>query len=272
MENVDKWPLVSVLFITYKRVHLLKTAVESFRQHTSYPNIEVVIADDGSGPEIQAIIRTLPADVFALLPKNHGLGANNNNGLRHCSGKYILMLQDDWPCYGPPDYLRESVRVMEANPRLGLVNFAGAKHPVDAMQPLTGATEPCFVTPVPLDDGTKRYFLYSDQPHLISRTAFEHVGFYKEDRDMEQCERDYELRWQGQSSYLTAAFPGYFMSVFRNVESAPSFRLNMLRYRIQRPLLPVARFLKMHSTPLYKLGKVFVLGSIKALEKLKGSP
>ena len=79
--------------------------------------LEVVIADDGSGPEIQAKIRTLPADVFALSPENQGLGPNNNNGIAHCKGKYILMIQDDWECFGPPDYLSNAVWVLEANPQ-----------------------------------------------------------------------------------------------------------------------------------------------------------
>ena len=84
--NDSEWPLVSALFITYKRFELLKETVESFRRNTDYPRLELVIADDGSGPEIQEQIRKLPADVFALLPKNRGLGANNNNGIEHCSG------------------------------------------------------------------------------------------------------------------------------------------------------------------------------------------
>ena len=110
------YPRVSVLFITYRRVDFLRMALEAFLRNTDYPNLEIVIADDGSGPEIQAEIRTLPANVFALLPKNRGLGANNNNGIRHCSGKYILMIQDDCECCGPSDYLRNTVQVMEANP------------------------------------------------------------------------------------------------------------------------------------------------------------
>ena len=88
------YPLVSVLFITYKRVELLERSFRAFLGNTDYPNLETVIADDGSGAEIQRRVRTLPADVFALAPRNQGLGANNNNGLRHCSGKYILMIQE----------------------------------------------------------------------------------------------------------------------------------------------------------------------------------
>ena len=81
------YPLVSVLFVTYKRVDLLEKAVHSFLKNTSYPRLEVVIADDGSGREIQDKIRTLPADVYALSPVNQGLGPNNNNGIAHCTGQ-----------------------------------------------------------------------------------------------------------------------------------------------------------------------------------------
>ena len=87
MANRDH-PLVSALFITYDRFDLLERAVYSFRENTEYSNLELVISDNGSPPEVQDKIRNLPADVFAFFPKNRGLGANNNNGIRNCSGKY----------------------------------------------------------------------------------------------------------------------------------------------------------------------------------------
>ena len=43
-----EWPLVSVLFITYKRFDMLQKSFESFRRNTNYPRLELVIADDGS--------------------------------------------------------------------------------------------------------------------------------------------------------------------------------------------------------------------------------
>jgi len=211
-----EWPLVSVLFVTYKRIDLLKKAVESFRQNTDYPRLELVIADDGSGPQMQVEIRKLPVDVFALAPKNRGLGANNNNGIRHCNGKYVLMVQDDWECRGPVDYLTNAVSVFEANPQLGFINFAGAPHPADLNLPLKGSAEPCYVTPRPYEGSDKEEFLYCDQPHLRSRTSLDAIGSYIEDRDMEKCETDYNFRWKHQTQFLTAVFPGYYLKVFSN--------------------------------------------------------
>lgn len=262
-------PLVSVVFVTYKRFDLLKKTVESFLRNTDYPRLELVVADDGSGPEIQARIRTLPFDVFALSDRNRGLGANNNNGYRRCSGKYILMLQDDWECMGPPDYLANSVAVMEANPEVGIINFGGAPHPPDLSRRLAGSAEPCYVTPKPLDDGTKAYFLYTDNPHLRSMESFRKVGFYREDRDMEACEGDYERRWQAQTNYATAVFPAYHRRLFAHRGDESSFRLGMFRNRVQAPLVPFAHWLKRHCKPLYHVGKASLLASIRLIEKLR---
>jgi glycosyltransferase involved in cell wall biosynthesis len=267
----ENFPLVSVLFVTYKRFDMLKPTVESFLRNTSYPNLELVIADDGSGPEIQQKIRTLPANVFALAPKNQGLGANNNQGLRSCTGKYIFMLQDDWACQGPADYLANAVSVLEANPQVGIINFAGAPHPPDLAQRLKGSDEPCYVTPRPYEGSHKEEFLYADQPHIRSRAALDHVGYYIEDRDMEKCEIDYNSRWQNQTRFLTAVFPAYYMKVFSNEGAAQqtSFRTGRFRYKVAALLQPAKPFLIKHANPVFRFGKAFVQGGIRTLEKLR---
>ena len=270
MQIPSEFPLVSVLFITYKRFSLLKPTVESFRRNTAYPNLELVIADDGSGPEMQEQIRTLPADIFALAPKRGGLGANNNNGLRHCTGKYIFMIQDDWECHGPPDYLLNCVKVMEANPLVGIINFAGAAHPPALDQPLYGSDEPCYVTPTPYRHH-KEECLYSDQPHIRSRAALEHIGLYFEHRDQDQCEIDYSTRWRQQTKFLTAVFPGYYMKVFSDEGQAQgqSFRRKLFRYRVREALAPYKPFLVEHAEPLFRIGKAAVNSSVRTLERLR---
>jgi len=263
-------PLVSVLFITYKRIDLLESALRAFRKNTDYPNLEIVIADDGSGAEIQRRIRMLPADVFALSPKNSGLGANNNNGLRHCTGKYILMIQDDWRCQGPPDYLANAVAVFEANPQVGIINFAGGNHPPDLTQPLPGSSGPCYVTPTPVVSN-KEEFLYSDQPHLQSRDALEFVGDYYEDRNIGRAETDYSQRWERQNRFLTAVFPNYYMRVFSNEGEDPamSFRHQELGHRVDRALLPIANLLRKNCRPLFKLGRTSVRSTVALIEKMR---
>lgn len=264
----SSYPLVSVLFVTYKRVGLLEMSFRAFRENTDYPNLEIVIADDGSGPEIQNRIRMLPADVFALAPKNRGLGANNNNGLRHCSGKYILMIQDDWPCMGPSDYLKNTIQVMEANPNVGIVNYGGARHPPDKSRRLPGCEEPCYITTMS-DAGAVSRFLYSDQPHVISREAMEYAGEYLESRDMEECEEDYNRRWLSQTRFQTAIFPAYHLKTFVNAGEEQSFRTSRFRHKVDRFLMPVASFFKEHCHPLYRSGRRAVRTTVRVLEGLR---
>jgi len=258
-------PLVSVLFVTYRRIDLLKSAVDTFLRNTKYPNLQIVIADDGSGTEIQDAVSKLPADDFILSPKNRGLGANNNSGLSLCRGKYILMLQDDWLCVGPPDYLLQSVSVMELNPQVGLINYAGGPVKPDMSLRLAGSEEPCYINRQVVEEGQDSY-LYSDQPHLQSRASLDYVGPYVEARHMEQCERDYEIRWRSQKKFAAAIFPGYFMRIFRNQGVEHSLRRSRLRYRIDDNLQPIARALRQRSELVYKSGRFVVRAFQHTLE------
>jgi hypothetical protein len=262
-------PLVSVLFITYKRCEMLERTLRSFRENTNYPNLQLVIADDGSGPEIQARIRELPADVFALMPKNRGLGANNNHGIRSCAGKYILMIQDDWLCRGPADYLSNAIAVLEANPQIGIINFAGAPHLPDHAQRLQGSNEPCYVTPVPFQGSSKEEFLYSDQPHIQTREALDYIGPYKEDRDMEECEIDYNRRWKDQTRFGTAVFPSYYMRVFTNEGEAHSFRTTRFRYKVQGALQPLKPALERVSPGFFRRAKSVMQWTLRKMEQIR---
>jgi glycosyltransferase involved in cell wall biosynthesis len=268
VENRE-WPKVSVLFVTYSRFNLLEETLKSFIDNTEYPALELVIADDGSPEEIQEKILTLPADIFCLSPRNRGLGSNNNAGIRSCTGKYILMVQDDWRCHGPSDYLKNCVAALERNPQIGLINFAGAAHPIDPAEKVLGLTEYCFLTPYPMNDGTKEFFLYSDQPHIISWRAIECVGLYKEDRDMEVCERDYELRWAAQRELCTAVFPKYYKVTFTDQGGQYSFRTTRFRYRISSFLAPVSRLIKSKFPALFSVSKSMVIATIAVMERLR---
>ncbi len=265
----EQLPLVSVLFITYKRFDLLERTFHSFRANTSYPNLELVIADDGSGTEIQEQIRTLPADIFAFLSEDLGLGANNNNGLCHCSGKYVLMIQDDWPCQGPPDYLSNAVAVLEANPNVGFINFAGAPHPPDYSQRLKGSDVPCYVTPKPFDCPNREEFLYCDQPHLQSREAIDFIGPYKEDPELEECEADYNRRWRDQTRFATAVFPDYYMRTFINAGIDRSFRTSRFRYKVAATLQPLKPALLRISPTLFRRAKASIQWTLRQMERVR---
>lgn len=93
-------PLVSVIIATFNRERLLEQALSSVRQQT-YPNIEVIVVDDGStSSATQLYLRELEAEFAGSLwrvlhLKNGYLGAARNAGIREARGEFIVILDDD---------------------------------------------------------------------------------------------------------------------------------------------------------------------------------
>ena len=96
----------------------------------TYPNIELIIIDDGSkdgGAETREALRPyLPHMRYVYQPR-HGIGGAVNRGLSLANGEYIQRLDDDDRIY--PEKITKSVEVFKAQPGVGLV--ATAYHIID---------------------------------------------------------------------------------------------------------------------------------------------
>lgn len=94
-------PRVSLVLVCYNQLEYLDEAVSScLAQAETYPNIEVVIADDGSSDGTADAARAWAArhpDTIrlALAEKNGGIAANMTNGLSAASGDMIAWLGGD---------------------------------------------------------------------------------------------------------------------------------------------------------------------------------
>ena len=249
-------PLVSVLFLTYERVHLLRRTLESFVRNTDYPHLELVVADDGSSAVVQQEIRTMPFDKVVLAPRNRGTGTNYNSGQRRCSGEYLLFLQDDWECHGPPRYLREAVEAMQAHPKIGLVRFYGLDTRVNAVHPIEGDLFE-IQKPEPVTSANRH--VYSDTPHLKSRVLIEALGEYSEGLSMEQCELEYQDRFLQQDRFCAAFLPQYMNRVFVHIGEAESFRTRSRSARLERKLHAFAAPLRERAAPAFKLLRLIYL-------------
>jgi len=258
-------PMVSVLFITYNRLLLLKRTLKTFTSRTTYPNLELVVADDGSSPLVQAEIRRLPFHEFVLSERNRGLGANANAGLLRCHGAYVLMIQDDWDCVADTDYLGDTIHVMVQYPDIGLVKYYGDAHTLRP-EPRSGVAEPCFE--IAEQEEMKTNLVYSDTPHVMSRAALQCIGPYREDCDMESCEMDYARRFGAQNSFKAAVFPAYYNRIFVHTGGDTSYRTSRARYRIDRALGPLARCLR-RCPPAFRVAKTVVRRSVETLERLR---
>jgi glycosyltransferase involved in cell wall biosynthesis len=117
MENND-FPRVSVLLITYNHEKFVGDAIDSILIQ-NYPNMEVVIGDDGSTdktPEILHDYRNKYPEIIRLVisPTNMGITENCNRILKECNGEYVAMFAGDdlWL----PGKIKKQVELFQRNP------------------------------------------------------------------------------------------------------------------------------------------------------------
>lgn len=261
-------PLVSVIFVTYRRFHLLQRTVESFLEHTSYPKLELIVCDDGSPREVQDQISSLPVDNVVLANRRGGFGANANAGLRECEGDYILLIQDDWECCGPRGYLADAVAALQRYPGVGLVKFYGNNDVENSVRQIDDELG-LFEIHKPLNITELNRHIYSDTPHIRSRACFEGVGEYNVNLPMEECEREYEERFLNQDRFSGAYFPKYMNSVFVHIGESESFRTNSRRARFERRLRSAANPLRSGAGPLYRILRSCYRTGLRSLYRVK---
>ena len=91
------YPLISVIVPVYKVELYLRRCVDSILAQT-YPNIEVVLVDDGSPDRCGDICDEYAKEdqrVIAVHRQNGGLSAARNSGLEACHGEYIGFVDSD---------------------------------------------------------------------------------------------------------------------------------------------------------------------------------
>jgi len=209
MTDIDL-PLVSVLFVTYNRPHTLVATYETFLVTTDYPRdrLELVVTDDGSDPDVQALIRRLDFDVYCFSDVNQGLGANFNKGLRACRGDYVLTLQDDWMCMRDGRYLRQAVAVLGAFDDIGMVILRDWGEAVVAeTREIDGAQVRVLTSQRP--EGGRLARTYSDNPHLKRRDFHDFVGPYLEGVAMTVMENEMTERVARQTRFKSALLSGF---------------------------------------------------------------
>lgn len=113
-------PLVSVVVPTYNRAHLIGRTIESALGQT-YPNLELVIIDDGSTDDTEGLIqKSYGGDprVRYFKQANGGPSRARNAGLERAKGDYVALLDSDdtWS----PWKIDLQVRCMEKFPELGM--------------------------------------------------------------------------------------------------------------------------------------------------------
>lgn len=228
---------LQVVFITYNRSHLLGQTFARIRNTPGLSNVRVLCSDDGSSPEHQQAIAAMGFDEVVWAPKNGGLGRNNNKGLRACTSKYQLMVQDDCMLARPQGVL-DAVTILEADPSVGMVRLNGdpsffpllAREVNGVKYWVADHTAAAYLAQKPT---LPRRRVYSDQPHVRRKALHEDgVGYYAEGVPMEKTERDYEDRMDAQSKFFVAFLHPKEINTFDHLEHGESIRMASQRNRM----------------------------------------
>lgn len=110
---------VSIIIVNWNGRDYLPTCLGSLERQT-FRDFETILVDNGSTDGSQELVsHSYPWVRLVELPVNTGFSGGNNEGLRHASGEYIVVLNNDTEA--EPGWLAEMVRVADANPRAGQV-------------------------------------------------------------------------------------------------------------------------------------------------------
>src|ERR1700722_18049263 len=86
-------PLVSVIIPYYnQQLFIAETVLSAKRQ--SYPNIEIIVVDDGSRVSAEPYLRAI-GGIQLFRTENHGCPATRNFGFTKSTGEYLIFLDGD---------------------------------------------------------------------------------------------------------------------------------------------------------------------------------
>ena len=198
------WPLISVVVITYNRVHLLRETLRLFRECCTYPNLEIIISDNWSKPEqIHEMLR-LEADYFVISGRNRSLGGNNNQAIRQARGEYVFYLQNDLSCTLRSDWMQDALWVLEHTPEVGLVMVRGNDYIPNFQTRRFPDGREFRVLDFEQPNVKHGHYVYNDGPQLKRRDLHDKVGWYLEDIPIGDTEDFFALRFSEQRKYAIA--------------------------------------------------------------------
>lgn len=206
--------LVSVIIPTYNRADYLAEAIRSVQAQT-HPDVEIIVADDGSTDNTAEVVARFGEDVTYLpLPHRGQPAATRNEGLRAAKGEFVAFLDSDDLFL--PGKLALQLAACEAHPETGLVYSDGHYFHHDPQQP-TGHLLDGFPTPSGdvFAELLRGNFLVSPGQVLIRQECFDAVGVFDEDPALWVSE-DYDLWLRIAACYPVVYASGYVAAVRRH--------------------------------------------------------
>lgn len=150
-------PVVSIIINNYNYAPFLRDAIESALNQT-YPQVEVIIVDDGSTDNSRQIIAEYADRATVVLKENGGQASAFNRGFAASSGDVVIFLDSDDLL--DRDIAERVAREFELDPGLAKVQYR--LRLVDAQGNPLGGTTPPENLELPSGDLRKRMLRFPD--------------------------------------------------------------------------------------------------------------
>jgi GT2 family glycosyltransferase len=139
-------------------------------------DVAIVAVDNASGDDTVAVLEKYDQIEIVRLDRNTG-AAGRNVGLRHTTTPYVAFCDDDG--WYEPEGLARAADLLDAHPRLGLVNARILVGPENGLDPISAITES---SPLPERHGIPGDVLlgFMAGAVIVRRVAYEEAGGYED--------------------------------------------------------------------------------------------
>lgn len=112
-------PLVTIIILNYNGRKWLEKCLPTIKK-INYKPLEVIVVNNGSTDDSNSFVKdNFPTFKLLEIKKNRGFVGGNNFGVKHASGKYVLLLNNDTQV--SPDFITTMVKKMESDKTIGAV-------------------------------------------------------------------------------------------------------------------------------------------------------
>lgn len=204
-------PLVSVIIPHYNGVHHLTTCLTALRAQT-YPNLEIILVDNGSHDESVVLTRRdFPEVKIMELKQNFGFIGAINRGFAQARGEIIAPLNNDTEA--TPGWAQALVETLQAHPEAGMA--ASKMLLFDRRDTLHSAGDGFGCDGIPINRGVwqkdegqfdQDLYIFGGCGGAVAyrREMLEAIGLF--DEDLYMYLEDVDLNWRAQLAGYRAVF------------------------------------------------------------------
>ncbi len=219
MDQREAKPLVSIAITCFNRGRFIRQCISSAIGQT-YPNIEVVVADDGSTDETLDILKEYGDSIrYECIGQNMGTPYAKNRALLMTSGasRYVAILDSD--DFFHHDFVKTCVHYLEDHPEIGLVYTDNVLVDVEGRV----LQNQHAVSPWDIDKWLRTRGLRADtwvaRRDLVMKTNLHDISL--------NLDEDFDLFYQLLELTTFAHYPGYLVYIRRHNEQISDRRFEL---------------------------------------------